>query len=536
MKRITLLTVLLLCGMLLFGCGDRTSSTDASESAAPVLPDEAQAGADLPGGSETQKTPEPTAETNVPPSAEAPADAGQPAGISLSWAKAFRISTLPEGVITPDEIAFFSFDADNREQITNVPKEEVFAYRPERLPRTRTLDRYIPDNLETLLVTMDYALAHGYSRFSIPTTEFTYADILGVHNYLNRIYWIDGRGINSLDVQSFETEDGKTLTYILVAISAIPNYQKTKQYLEGVAAAEKIVDSIPEGSSEFQKALYLYQYLTDNVRYDYNSYYEEGKKVLLYDALVMHKTVCAGYTEALYYLYNLAGIDCMVIRGYITNPAPLGGHAWNIARIDGSYYQFDSTWDAGLVPSYYAYFAVSDAYMMAHHTQNVETFSSEFAPPCPQSLLPEIRIAGIDSEQKSLIFYYYRFLETKETAPMDLLLQYGIDPDRFAQTEAEDGWFVTGMEYSFFRSLLSVLLDTAEADRFCDGCYADRDGMLAFRKPTEQTVGWRLCDITENADGSYLTEAYRIDGTGAVHRVSHLFRIADGIITSVTEQ
>ena len=226
----------------------------------------------------------------------------------------------------------------------------------------------------------------------------------------------------------------------------------------------------------------------------------------------------------------------MVIEGYITNPAPLGGHAWNVARIDGTYYQFDSTWDAGLIPSYYAFFAVSDAYMMENHTQNVETFSQEFVPECPQSLFPEVRLTGLDSEQESLIFYYYRFLEARETSPMDILLLYGADPDDFTQTETEDGWVVIDLEYSIFHNLLSVLLDPAETDRFCDGFYADRDGMLAYRKPTAQTVGLRLCDITENADGTYTTEAYRIDETGAVQRVSHLFRFADRKITSVTEQ
>ena len=232
--------------------------------------------------SEAPKTAEPGTETDTPNAA----DDAEPAEISLSWAKAFRNNTLPEGEITPDEIAFYSFDADGHERIINAPKSEVFAYRPERLPRTRTLEQYIPDNLDTLLLTLDYALAHGYSRFSIPTTEFTFGDILGAHNYINRMYWIDGRGINSLDVQSFETADGETLTYVLVTVNGIPDSRTAKQYLDGVAAAEKIVDSVPVGSSEFQKALYLYQYLTDNVVYDDNNYYESGKEVLLYDALV----------------------------------------------------------------------------------------------------------------------------------------------------------------------------------------------------------------------------------------------------------
>ncbi len=516
MKRIRTICAILLCGILLLGCGDDAEALVKPEQEATALPAE---------------TPEATAEAEAETPSPEPTEA--PAEISLTWAKAFRISTLPDGTIMPDEIAFLSFDENGTEQIVNVPKEEVFAYRPERLPRSRTLEQYIPEKLDTLLVTLDYALAHGYCRFSIPTTAFTFGDILGVHQMLNRIFYIDGRGINSLDVQSFETADGETLTYVLVTISGIPDYRTAKCYLEGVAEAEKIVASVPEGSTEFETALYLYHYLTENVVYDSNSYYEKGKVILLYDALVKKKTVCAGYTEALYYLYNLAGIDCMVIEGYITDPAPLGDHAWNIARIDGTYYQFDSTWDAELLPSYYSYFAVSDEYMMANHTQYVEAFSAEFAPACPQSMFPEMHVDEFNVEQYP-IYYYYQFLEARESDPMSLLSAFGMDIK--PQTETEDGWVVTNMQYELFRTVLTVFMETDAADRFCEGYYADRDGMLAFRKPTSHPVGWRVCGVTKQADGSYLTEAYLIDETGALHPAAHVFRLNGDKVKSVTEQ
>ena len=40
MKKILSLGILFLCGMLLFGCGGGTPSTDASETEASVLPTE----------------------------------------------------------------------------------------------------------------------------------------------------------------------------------------------------------------------------------------------------------------------------------------------------------------------------------------------------------------------------------------------------------------------------------------------------------------------------------------------------------------
>lgn len=483
--------------------------------------------------------------TPAPLNTEVPETEQPKEEVSLSWTKAFRINTLPEGKITPDEIGFYSVDKDGHEQITNVAKEEVFAYRPERLPRTRTLEQYIPDNLDTLLVTLDYAYAHGYSRFSIPTTDFTYGDILSVKGYLNYMYYNDNTGVNTLDVQSFKMEDGKTLTYVLVTISALPDYKTAQYYLKGVEEAQKIVASVPEGSSEFQTALYLYSYLTDNVEYDYDDYYEKGKKILLYDALVKHKTVCAGYTEALYYLYNLAGIDCMIVSGYISDPVPRGYHIWNVARINGQYYQFDATWDYGDPPTYYRYFAVSDEYMMAHHTQYVATFSQEYIPECPESLFPEIMAeTAWFTKSKALfdVYLYYYCLDEREFNPIYMLLsisslfEHKIEQRNIQIISAEDGWAITNLPYREFYDVISMLMEEQVADHFCQGYFKNMGGWLAIHRSQSNPVGWRICEITENADGSILTKAYLIDETGAVQPASHLFRFKEEKISAFTEK
>lgn len=39
------------------------------------------------------------------------------------------------------------------------------------------------------------------------------------------------------------------------------------------------------------------------------------------------------------------GIDCRIVVGNAGEPGKMGPHAWNIVRIDGTYYYLDSTWD-----------------------------------------------------------------------------------------------------------------------------------------------------------------------------------------------
>lgn len=324
----------------------------------------------------------------------APAESPEPSpepDRSLSWARAFRSSKLPEGRLTPEEIAFYVPDEEGGASVVNVRKEEVLAWwnEQESLPRTRFFEQFMPENLAELFPVLDYAMAHGYSRASVPTTAFCGQDVVFAAKYLRLTYRINASGIGALSVASFDLEDGQTLQYVLVTLPGMDARGRMSEYIQSIAAAREIVAGIPEGSSEYDKALCLYNWLTENVRYDYDDYYD-GQWTLLYDALVKKRTVCAGYAEALYVLYNLAGIECFTIEGYLSTPEGGGGHIWNVAKIDGEYYQFDATWDEGVTPEEYRFFGVSEETLQSYYQRHVETLAEEYCPPCTKDLpLPE---------------------------------------------------------------------------------------------------------------------------------------------------
>ena len=94
--------------------------------------------------------------------------------------------------------------------------------------------------------------------------------------------------------------------------------------------------------NEYEKCLRIFEYLTENVTYDYDS--SGLTKFTAYAALVKHTAVCQGYSVAFYRLALEAGVDARVISSDAMN------HAWNIAGVGGSYYYLDATWD---VHSYY---------------------------------------------------------------------------------------------------------------------------------------------------------------------------------------
>ncbi len=70
-------------------------------------------------------------------------------------------------------------------------------------------------------------------------------------------------------------------------------------------------------------------------------------------ALYADYAVCDGYATGFEMIMDSLGIDCMTIAGDAG-----GGHAWNIVRLDGSWYEVDTTWafDPSTTTLYHSFF------------------------------------------------------------------------------------------------------------------------------------------------------------------------------------
>ncbi|MDE6783976.1 MAG: hypothetical protein K2J26_01165 [Ruminococcus sp.] len=104
-------------------------------------------------------------------------------------------------------------------------------------------------------------------------------------------------------------------------------------------AADKLIDGIPDGSSDYEKILYVHDYIAENTEYDYDGAEasEFGLWGSSYGCLVQGKAVCSGYAEAFQYIMNRLGIECGICTG--------SNHEWNYVKVDGEYYWTDITWD-----------------------------------------------------------------------------------------------------------------------------------------------------------------------------------------------
>ncbi|MBR4224528.1 MAG: hypothetical protein IKR73_06930, partial [Oscillospiraceae bacterium] len=123
--------------------------------------------------------------------------------------------------------------------------------------------------------------------------------------------------------------------------------------------------------------------------YDPDRIEETCYNFTIYGGLVKGTIQCEGYAKTMQYLCDLADIESMVVIG--TNEKG-DSHAWNVIKIDGSWYNVDTTWDDPIlsepVPTNlrHIYFGVPDEWIhnKSHFNINTKTTGTKvkyFDPP-----------------------------------------------------------------------------------------------------------------------------------------------------------
>ena len=164
------------------------------------------------------------------------------------------------------------------------------------------------------------------------------------------------------------------MTYMVSYLSDAAQEEKVDQ-----AEAEAFQKIKLSGQSDYQKIKAIYDYICENVSYDYTNLDDDTyiQKYTAYAALIDKTAVCQGYASLLYRMVLDAGVDARVISGDAGGP-----HAWNIVRLNGKYYNLDSTWDAGR--ENYSYFLKSMK-AFSDHERDEDYSSLEFTEAYPMA-------------------------------------------------------------------------------------------------------------------------------------------------------
>ncbi len=127
------------------------------------------------------------------------------------------------------------------------------------------------------------------------------------------------------------------------------------------SAAEEIISYAETLESDYEKEKYVHDAVIALV--DYDESVSDSYSQSAYSALVMGRTVCAGYARAFQYIMQELDITTYYCVGYAG-----GDHAWNIVELSDGYYNVDLTWDDA-ASSAYDWFNLPDSVFGRTHTR-----------------------------------------------------------------------------------------------------------------------------------------------------------------------
>lgn len=133
-------------------------------------------------------------------------------------------------------------------------------------------------------------------------------------------------------------------TYYLI-LRYTPEYYTSA--LQEAYMDRKVKDFLDElnvyQATDYEKVSAIYDAICENVTYDHLGLALGISKLpyTAYSALVLEKAVCQGYSSLFYRLALELGVDARLIAGRGNNE----DHGWNIVKLQGKYYNVDTTWD-----------------------------------------------------------------------------------------------------------------------------------------------------------------------------------------------
>ncbi len=176
-------------------------------------------------------------------------------------------------------------------------------------------------------------------------------------------YIQDGQYYNWIIVKSYydESQFATMDNQITASLSQLVSEYKTKGY------NSSSFDAVTEYN--------IYGAYSSSITYDDSAMYDDNvfnPAHTAWAALYKKSAVCDGYSCGFQLLMESFGIESRVVTGVAGNPGDEGGHAWNMVKLDGSWYDTDTTWYTAT----YDYFNKTTEAFKADHRRDSGYFGS----------------------------------------------------------------------------------------------------------------------------------------------------------------
>ena len=156
------------------------------------------------------------------------------------------------------------------------------------------------------------------------------------------------------------------------SVAFSPKYRLTEDEVKTMQDSvndkiDEIITEVNKLDSDYEKELYIHDYIIENTEYDISTLEKMGDTV--YSVLVSGKSICEGYARTVQILLDKLGIENYLVTGDTESDGEILPHMWNIVNIDGDNYHLDVTWDDlnDEFDTVYFYFNVTDEYISRDH-------------------------------------------------------------------------------------------------------------------------------------------------------------------------
>ncbi len=144
------------------------------------------------------------------------------------------------------------------------------------------------------------------------------------------VFWCDGTAKTT-------HYEGKEEYTVLEPVYSCTEEEKEERQEEIELEAETWLEGITDDASDYDKILYVFEYIVNTVEYDAEA--EDNQNI--YSVFAHKRSVCAGYSKAAQYLLEQLDVFCTYVTGVVRSGE---SHAWNLVICEGDYYYVDTTW------------------------------------------------------------------------------------------------------------------------------------------------------------------------------------------------
>ena len=232
--------------------------------------------------------------------------------------------------------------------------------------------------IELLVSEMKEAFAKGEKSvsFGFDCSEYLFDAYQIVYTDCPEYFWLT----RSSGYEKNDTEVNTTIVFKPKVFLSEQEIQSMQSEID--TATQRILSKLKSDATDYEKVLYLHDYIIDNTVYDTESAdmvinkeedipQENRNSTGIYGSLVKGKAICSGYSAVFKYLADKLGLEGIRVSG--TNKITGESHQWNCVKVDGDFYHIDLTWDDKLSENPnehlrdYEYFLINDEDLVLTH-------------------------------------------------------------------------------------------------------------------------------------------------------------------------